>query len=311
MAFPVNVGGANYTGNFIPEVWSGKLIQNFYDATVLAAISNTDYEGDIKSFGDKVNIRTTPELTIRDYSKGMNLTVERPDKPKLTLNIDQGDYFAAVEDDVDKIQTDINLMDAWARDASEKMKIKIDSKVLGSAAIGGATGIASTNYGLTAGRISGNINLGVAGTPVQLTKTNILDYVVDLGTVLDEANAPESDRWLVLPAWVAGMLKKSDLKDASLTGDSGTPLRNGRLGVLDRFTVYVSHNLYRNAADASGFTSYSIMAGHKMGLTFASQMTEMESIRAESTFGNIIRGLQVYGYQVVKPEALARLYVRA
>ena len=214
MAFPVAGGGANYTGNFIPEIWSGKLIQNFYDATVLAAISNTDYEGEIKAYGDKVQIRTTPELTIRDYSKGMQLQVERPDKPKLVLNIDQGDYFAAVEDDVDKIQSDVNLMDAWSRDASEKMKIKIDTKVLSSAGLGGGTAISGLNQGTTAGRISGNINLGTTGTPVQLTKTNILDYIVDMGTVLDEANTPESDRWIILPAWAAGMLKKSDMKDA-------------------------------------------------------------------------------------------------
>ena len=305
MAYPVAAGGANYTGNFIPEVWSAKLIQNFYDATVLAAISNTDYDGEIKAFGDKVNIRTTPELTIRDYQKGMQLQVERPDKPKLTLNIDQGDYFAAIEDDVDKIQSDINLMDAWSRDASEKMKIKIDAKVL----TGFLPSISAVNMGTSAGRISANINLGTSGSPVQITKTNIIDYIVDLGTVLDEANSPESNRWLVIPAWMAGMIKKSDVKDASLTGDSQTPLRNGRIGMIDRFEVYVSHNL--NWVTDSTFKCFSVVAGHKMGLTFASQMTEMESLRAESTFGNIIRGLQVYGYGVVKPEALAKLYCRA
>jgi len=305
MPFPVAAGGANYTGNFIPEVWSAKLIQNFYDATVLAAISNTDYDGEIKSFGDKVNIRTTPELTIRDYQKGMQLQVERPDKPKLTLNIDQGDYFAAIEDDVDKIQSDVNLMDAWSRDASEKMKIKIDAKVL----TGILPGISAINQGATAGRISGNINLGATGSPVQITKTNVVDYIVDLGTVLDEANAPESNRWLVIPAWIAAMIKKSDVKDASLTGDSQTPLRNGRIGMIDRFEVYVSHNL--NRVNDSTFNCFSVLAGHKMGLTFASQMTEMESLRAESTFGNIVRGLQVYGYAVVKDVALAKLYCRA
>jgi len=99
---------------------------------------------------------------------------------------------------------------------------------------------------------------------------------------------------------MAGMIKKSDLKDASLTGDSVSILRNGRLGMIDRFTVYMSHNL----SVSSG--KFSIIAGHKMGFTFASQMTNMETIRSESTFGNIIRGLQVYGYKVVKPEALAQ-----
>ena len=130
MPFPVAAGGANYSGNFIPEIWAAKLIENFYDATVLSAISNTDYEGEIKTMGDKVQIRTTPELTIRPYQKGMTLTVERPDKPKITLEIDQGEYFAAVEDDVDKVQSDINLMDTWSKDASEKMKIRIDNNVL-------------------------------------------------------------------------------------------------------------------------------------------------------------------------------------
>lgn len=305
MTYPVSAGAAQYSGNFIPEVWSAKLIENFYDASVLTAISNTDYEGEIKSMGDTVNIRTTPDITIRPYSKGMNLTVDRPDKAKIQLLIDQGDYFSAIEDDVDKVQSDINLMDMWSKDASEKMKLAIDSKILTSMLVD----IAATNRGATAGRISGNVNLGVTGTPVQLTKTNILEFLVDLGTVLDEANAPESGRFAVIPAWAAGMIKKSDLKDASITGDSMSVIRNGRLGMIDRFTLYTSHNL--NKVVDSGNNCFSIVAGHKMGLTFASQMTEMESLRAESTFGNIIRGLQVYGSKVVKPEALALGYVRA
>jgi hypothetical protein len=299
MAFPVATGGAAYTGNFIPEIWSAKLIENFYDATVLAAISNTDYEGDIKSMGDTVNIRTTPDLTIRSYEKGMTLQLERPDKAKIQLLIDQGEYFAAIEDDVDKVQADINLMDTWAKDASEKMKIKIDQNVLA----GMLTGIAATNKGATAGRISGDINLGTTGTPVAVTKDNVIDLLVDMGTVLDEANAPEAGRFVVIPAKMAGLIKKSDLKDASITGDGTSIVRNGRVGMIDRFTVYVSHNL--NVATGK----FDVVAGHKMGLTFASQMTEMESLRAESTFGNIIRGLQVYGYKVVKGEALAQAVV--
>ena len=296
MAYPNAAGRPQYSGNFIPEIWSGKLIENFYDATVLAAISNTDYEGEIRQYGDTVNIRTTPEITIRTYTKGQTLQVENPDKPKLQLLIDKGEYFSCIEDDVDKVQADINLMDTWSKDASERMKIKIDQRVLTDL----LPDVASTNKGNTAGRITGNIDLGSTGTPVAISKTNVLDYIVDLGTVLDEANAPEAGRFLVIPAKMAGMIKKSDLKDASITGDSMSVIRNGRLGMIDRFTVYMSHNLN----NASG--KFSIIAGHKMGFTFASQMTEMETIRSESTFGNVIRGLQVYGYKVTKPEALSQ-----
>lgn len=304
MPFPVGAGAAAYSGNFIPEIWASKLIVNFYDSTVLSAISNTEYEGEIKGMGDKVNIRTTPELTVRQYEKGMTLQVERPDKPKITLNIDQGDYFAAIEDDVDKVQSDINLLDAWTKDASERMKIRIDSVVL----TGMLTDIDIYNKGATAGRISQSINLGATAAPVQITKTNVLDYIIDLGVVLDEANAPSDSRFLVIPAWVAGLIKKSDLKDASLSGDAQSIMRNGRLGMINDMTLYVSHNL--NKVVDSTFNCFSIVGGNKMGLTFATQMTEMESIRAESTFGNIIRGLQVYGYKVTKGQSLVRLYAR-
>ena len=306
MSFPVSPGRPNYSGNFIPEIWSGKLIESFYDATVLAAISNTDYEGEIRQYGDTVNIRTTPEITIRDYVKGQTLTVENPDKPKLQLVIDKGEYFACVEDDVDKVQSDINLMDTWSKDASERMKIKIDQRVLTDI----LPGIAAANKGAAAGAISASFNLGTNASPLTVTKdgagatTPVVDLLVDLGTVLDEANAPEDNRFVVIPAKMAGLIKKSELKDAALTGDSMSIVRNGRLGMIDRFTVYVSHNLYKTSG------KYSIIAGHKYGFTFASQMTNMETIRSESTFGNIIRGLQVYGYKVVKGEALAQAVVQ-
>jgi hypothetical protein len=306
MVYPVSAGRPSYAGTFIPEIWSGKLIENFYDATVLAAISNTDYEGEIKAYGDTVNIRLTPEITLRDYVRGQSLSVEHPDKPKLQLLIDKGDYFACVEDDIDKIQTDIKMMDKWSKDASEKMKIKIDQRVLTDI----LPDIAVRNRGATAGAKTSSFNLGTVASPLSVTKdgasstVSVVDLVVDMGTVLDEANCPESDRFLVIPAKMAGLIKKSELKDASLSGDAQSTLRNGRIGQIDRFTIYMSHNL---KVDTGG--KFNLVAGHKMGFTFASQMTELETLRSETTFGNIIRGLQVYGYKVVKPEALVQSVV--
>lgn len=299
MSYPVSPGRPNYSGNFIPEIWSGKLIENFYDATVLGAITNTDYEGEIRKYGDTVNIRTTPTINIREYVKGQTLTVDNPDSPKIQLLIDKGEYFACVEDDIDKVQSDVGMMDMWSKDASEQMKIKIDQRVLP----GVLADFSPLNIGLTAGAQSASFNLGTQAAPLTIDKTNVTDLIVDMGTVLDEANCPEQGRWLVIPAKMAGLIKKSELKDASLSGDGTSLLRNGRLGMIDRFMIYVSHNLLLNAGN------YHIMAGTKQGITFASQMTEMETLRATTTFGNIIRGLQVYGYEVVKPEALTSAVV--
>lgn len=303
MAYPVVNGSTSYSGTFIPEIWSKKLIEKFYDTTVLSAISNTKYEGEISQQGDKVIIRTIPSLSINDYKSGQTLVNQRPESSTVELLIDKGKYWSAIIDDVQAKQSDIAMMNMWAQDAAEQMKITIDSDVLGSI----YPDIAAANKGATAGRISGSINLGTTGAPVQLTKANILEFILDMGQVLDEQNRPETGRYLVLPFWATTLLKKSDIKDASLSGDGTTPLRNGRVGVIDRFTIYNSNNL-PHVTDGVN-EAFTILGGIDQGLTFASQLTKTETLRAESTFGDIMRGLQVFGYKVVDGESLVGGYV--
>ena len=309
-------GVDGYAANFIPEVWSGKLQVKFYKSTVLGEITNNDWEGEIKGQGDKVHIRTIPTITINNYQKGMNLTNQVPTSTPLELNIDKGKYFAVVLDDVDEVQADVKLMDIFTNDASQQMKIAIDGDVLGNV----YADAASANKGATAGAISGDINLGATGAPRAVSKSNVLDLILDMGQCLDEQNVPEDGRWLVIPAWMAAMIKNSDLKQAYLTGDSVTPLRNGKIGMIDRFTVYISNNLSKvtdlgsdSAAGGTGGaadkSAWNIMAGTRDAISFASQITNVETLRAQSTFGNIMRGLNVYGYKVTKPEALVSAYV--
>ncbi|MFM2625730.1 phage major capsid protein [Vibrio owensii] len=305
MPVPIVPGQApNYsagsTSEFVPEVWSGKLVVKFYDTTVLAAIANTDYEGEIKNKGDKVYIRTRASITVSDYQKGMTLTYEHPESPSTELLIDKAKYFAFELKEVDRVQSDLNLMNEWADDASEQMKITIDTDVLSVV----FSQVVPENAGATAGRISIDINLGVAGTPLEVDKENILDVIVDCGTVLDEQNVPETGRYIILPARICGMIKKSDLRDASLAGDGTSILRNGRLGMIDRFTVYCSNLL--NVTDGE----YDVIFGHKVALTFASQITEMEELKNPNDFGTFTRGLQVYGYKVIKPEAMGHAVLK-
>jgi hypothetical protein len=300
MTVAVSAGYTQYSGNFIPEIWSGKLQVKFYKSTVLGEITNNDWEGEIKGQGDKVNIRTIPTITIRDYTKGMNLTNEVPTSTPLELTISNGKYFSVVVDDVDAVQADVKLMDIFTNDASEQMKIAIDSDVLN----GSKAAAANANKGATAGALSGNLNLGTDASPRAASKTTVLDIILDMGQALDEQNVPETGRWLVIPAWMAAIIKGSELRQAYLTGDSVTPLRNGKIGMIDRFTVYVSNNLPKTADN----DSY-VMGGTSDAISFASQITNVETLRAQSTFGNIMRGLNVYGYKVVKPEALVNAIV--
>lgn len=299
------ISGKTPNSRFIPEIWSTKLVTKFYESTVLAAIANTDYEGEITKDGDKVIIRTTPDISVNDYNKGMDLVYETPESPSVELLIDHGKYFAASLDDVDKVQSDLPLMDKWSTDAAEQMKIAIDRDVLGSI----FADVDAANTGAAAGKVSGSYNLGATGAPVSLDKTNVIDYLVDLSSVLTEQDVPTTDRWVVIPDWMSNLIKKSDLKDASMTGDGKSILRNGRIGMIDNFTIYVSNLLaYTNEGSAPVKKAAHVIAGHKSALTFASQMTEMESLRNPSRFGDLMRGLQVYGYELIKPEAAAHLY---
>jgi len=325
MAFPVATGSttppiypAGSAGNglsgtgFIPEIWSGKMIEKFYASTVLAAISNTDYEGEIKAHGDKVHIRTKATITIKTYYADAALELERPQGNQIILNIDQGQYFNTILDDVMAVQSDINLMSMWSDDAAEQMKIVIDRAVL-LALLGQAD---AANRGLTAGKLSGAVNLGVTGTPLAVVPTSptvgqvdVLDCLMRLGQVLDEQNIPETGRWVVLPVWAAVAIKRSELRQAYLSGDNVSMLRNGRLGMVDRFTIYTSNLLPFGVAAGLAAGEFVIFAGHSHGLTFASQMTKMETLKSELTFGQIMRGLQVYGYKVIDGTAIAQAIV--
>lgn len=294
-------GGAS---KFIPEIWSGKLQVKFYKSTVLGEITNNDWEGEIKGVGDKIQIRSIPTITINSYTKGMPLVNEQPTSTPISLSIDYGKYFSVVIDDIDAVQSDVRLMDMFTNDASEQMKISIDADVLD----GISTLSAAANKGATGGAISGNLNFGKTGAAVQLTTTTVLKSILEMGQALDEQNVPETGRWLVIPAWVASVLKQSELRQAYLTGDAESPYRNGKVGNIDRFTVYVSNNLKKvtDGADTCTF----IYGGTRDAISFASQITEVETLRSERTFGNIMRGLNVYGYGVTKPEAFVTLYAK-
>ncbi|MGI9136761.1 MAG: hypothetical protein ACR2JS_06850 [Candidatus Nanopelagicales bacterium] len=305
-------GNAFQTNGFIPEIWSGKLVEKFYASTVLSAISNTDYEGEIRNQGDRVKIRTKPTITIRDYRADGTLTLERPEGSNIELYIGNGKYFNTILDDVMDIQSDLNALSIWSDDAAQQLKIQVDTDVLG----GIKGGMNSANKGTSAGKITGSINLGATTTPLATVarspstgQVEILDVLLRLGQVLDEQNIPEDGRWVVMPVWAVALLKFSDLRQAYLTGDSISPLRNGRIGMIDRFTVYSSNLLPSGTAGGLASGEFVVYAGHAHGLTFAAQISKVETLRSELTFGTILRGLQVYGYQIVDGTALAQAVV--
>ena len=279
MSFSQFSTGSTSEVNFIPEVFSKLLQAKFYKKSILPEISNTDYEGEISGQGDKVVIRTVPAVTINNYAG--TITTQELTTAKVEMLIDKAKYYSFKVDDVLAAQADINLLEGASTDAAEGMRIAVETEVL-AGAITGATTI---------------------GSQTTITASNILTNILTMSKQLDELNIPEEGRFIVLSPEFISLLKQSELRQAYLTGDGTSPLRNGLVGMVDRFRVFQSNMVYTAASGAdSGYTH--VLAGHPKALSFASQFTNTETVRMESTFGDQVRGLKVYGSKVVTPDAL-------
>ena len=312
---PFNTNPA-YSGTFIPTIWSGKLNAKFYATTVFGEIANTNYEGDIKNIGDKVVINNIPSVTINDYTVGNTLSYEVPAPSKIELDISKAKYFGVNVSDVLEYQSQPKLMDMFTNDAAKQMAINIDTDLLKNS----MDTVAAANRGTAAGVRSGSFNLGGAGTgaatgagaPLTLSTSNIVSTITSMASVLDEQNVPDTDRFLVISPAVRNLLMGSNLQQAYLTGDSQSILRNGKIGTIDRFTIYVSNLLPSAAADKNfdGTTNTGasarkcIVAGHTTAISFASQIAKVESLQNPNDFGTLVRGLNIYGYKTIKPESL-------
>lgn len=279
MAFSFFSTGTNSEVNFIPEVFSKLLQAKFYSQSVLPAISNTDYEGEISGQGDKVNIRTVPAVTVADYTG--TLSLQELTTSTIELLIDKAKSYNFKIDDVLQAQSDISLLQEASKDAAEAMRVAVETDVLANVVTGATT----------------------IGAQTTVTASNILTSILDQAKALDELNIPEEGRFIVLSPEFVSLLKQSELRQAYLTGDGTSPLRNGQVGMVDRFTVYQSNMLYTPGSGTdSGYTH--VLAGHPKAISFASQFTNTETVRLETTFGDAVRGLKVYGSKVVVPNAL-------
>lgn len=316
---PFNTNPA-YSGSFIPTLWSSKLNAKFYTASTFASVCNTNWEGEISGIGDKVVIQNIPDIAISTYVPGAGLQYQVPTPSTIELQIDQGKYYAFQVNDLLSLQSQPKLMDMFSNDAGMQMKVAIDSECFFAT----FTGAATANQGATAGNKSASYNLGTVAAPVQFnaSSTSAVDILTRLSSVLDEQNIPETERFLIIDPVSRQQLMNSNLQQAYLTGDSQSIVRNGKIGQIDRFEVYVSNNLPRGASGGTTWTSGDgsqtkaagathaqknrvIIAGHKSAITFASQFTKTETVRNPSDFGDFVRGVNVYGRKVVKDSALA------
>ena len=309
----------SYSGAFIPTLWSGKLLAKFYQNTMLSEVTNTDYEGELKNQGDTVRIRLAPSISISDYTAGQSLSYEVPEPIFQDMQVNKGKYFGVQVNDVLAYQSDMSLMNMFTEDAAKQLKIAIENEVFFQSFV--TEGPAAANEGATAGAISAAYNLGTDTAPIdQATPENVLKAILRMSTALDEQNVPEDGRFLIISPYDRHLLMQSSIAQAYFSGDNSSTVRSGKIGMLDRFSVYVSNLLPKGAAAkalVAGLSATStgasltdakarrtMVAGTKAAVSFAMTINKTEPLRNQTDIGDIVRGLAVYGRKVTKPEAL-------
>ncbi|MFK4304721.1 hypothetical protein ABH892_004888 [Paenibacillus sp. RC254] len=267
--------------HFIPTIWSARLNESLKKNLVYGNVVNTDYEGEIQGQGSTVKINSIGAVSIGNYDKVIGIgNPQELDATQKTLVIDQAKYFNFQVDDVDAAQANVNLLDGGIVEASYGLANVVDQYLAGF-----YTEVKAEN------------TMGNDTAPIVPTKDTAYDLLIDLGVLLDENNAPESERFVVVPAWYYGLL----LKDARFTKDSNI-IRTGYVGDIDGMTVYKSNNVPNTAG-----AKYKIIAGHKSAISFAGQVDSVEAFRPEKQFSDAVKGLQVFGAKCIKPEAIAVL----
>lgn len=280
MAYTLSQGAFAFAAgenHFIPEVFSKKLQAKFYAQTVLSEVTTNEYEGEISGMGNKVNIRTVPSVTVADYTG--SLSYADVTSGTIELDINKAKSYAFKVDDILRLQADIDFMNEAANDAAQNMKISIEQDVFANVA-------------------AGSTLTDINASPANITTSTVLGHILDAGKQLDENNIPEDGRFMIVNPAIASILKQSELRQAYLTGDNVSPLRNGYIGMVDRFKMFVSNNLSTTDGVTSG------LYGHPKAIAYASQFTNTETVRLESSFGDGVRGLGVYGFKVILPTAI-------
>lgn len=269
--------------NFIPQLWSARLLEHLDKAHVYANLVNRDYEGEIRDFGDTVKINQIGDIAVKDYTKGSDID----DPEELTgtqqlLTIDQSKYFNFGIDDVDNAQTNPKLMNEAMTRSAYAMNDVTDTFLANLMAVNAGS------------------KVGDDTTPIVPTKETAYDYLVDLGTALTESNVPLMGRWVVVPAWYHGLLLKDDRFVANGTDYNKAILEGGYVGVAGGFQIWLSNNVPNTAGK-----KYKIIAGTNAGTSYAEQLLEVEGYRPEKSFKDAIKGLHVYGGKVLQPKCLA------
>ena len=297
---------------FLPSIYSRKVLNFFRKSSVVEAITNTDYAGEISAYGDSVKIIKEPVISVSDYTRNTDTTETRLTDQEINLVVDSAKAFKFIVDDIETNMSHVNFKEVATSSAAYALRDSYDAAVIANMFSGvstsspdhviGADAAAATQ---TMGQHQGGSN-SIDLTGSDGTGTDPLDVMAFMAKLLDEQSVPEEGRWFVAPPSFYNELSQSGSKLLSVDFNAGQgSIRNGLVssGKLRGFDMYKSNNVAA-ASTATG----KILAGHISSTATAQTIISTEVLRDPTSFGDIVRGLHVYGAKVLRPEALVSAF---
>ena len=310
MAFGSAAGYNNLpNGVFTPAIFSQKVLKKFRKIAVAHQITNTDYAGEIANYGDTVHIISEPDVQVSAYVRGQQVTPTDLIDVDQLLQVDQGNYFSFKVDDIEKAQSHINWESLAADRAAYKLNDAFDSNVLSYMNTNSTTN--------TIGSTAAPQVVSLSPSAGQFSPLGIMNRAARL---LRQQNVPMDDMWCVAPPMFWELLEdeNSKLMAVNITGDAASQIRPGLFdgkvveGKIRGFDCYLSNNLpIGSSGDGSGTGANNwtaLLFGHKSAAATATQIVKTESFRDPDSFADVVRGLNVFGRKVLRPEALVNVY---
>ena len=294
---------------FLPKVYSKQVLNFFRKASVAEAITNTDYAGEIAGFGDTVRIIKEPTITVYQYERGQDVTQTKLTDQEVTLIVDTANAFKFIVDDIETNMSHVNFRDVATSSAAYALRDAFDEGVIATMFSGVSSSSPDHVLGsdnatdLAAGTFDGTGNLDIG---FGSSEHDPIDVMARMARLLDEQNVPEEGRWFLASPDFYEQLAQSSSKLLSVDYNAGQgSIRNGLVssGKLRGFNMYKSNNI-ASTTNAAG----KCLAGHISSTATAQTITSTEVIRDPSSFGDIVRGLHVYGAKVLRGEALVSAF---
>ena len=294
---------------FLPKIYSKKVLNFFRKSSVVEAITNTDYAGEISAFGDSVRIIKEPVISVSDYTRGSDTTATKLTDQELTLVVDSAKAFKFIVDDIETNMSHVNFKEVASSSAAYALRDSYDAAVIATMFSGVSSSSPDHVLGadnatdLAAGTFdgTGNLDIGFASG-----EHDPIDVLARMARLLDEQDVPEEGRWFVAGPDFYEVLGQASSKLLSVDFNAGQgSIRNGLVssGKLRGFDMYKSNNI-ASTSNAAG----KCMGGHISSTATANTILSTEVLRDPSSFGDIVRGLHVYGAKVLRPEALVSAF---